>query len=125
MWSGIPKSFRVNPFTAASHPDYRPRLFAATIQQLTMVPCLAGDVLRSHVARRHVDPGVGVGATKGLSGCRWKVQVVWMLEVKLATMQIDAVITDVTSEESANPGCEEESVLVDSYEVVGIYFGRR
>ena len=48
-----------------------------------------------------------------------------MLEEKLAKMQIDAVITHVTSEESANPGCEEESVLVDSYEVVGIYFGRR
>ena len=48
-----------------------------------------------------------------------------MLAVKLATMQIDAVITDVTSEESANPGCEEESVLVESHEVVGIYFGRR
>ena len=48
-----------------------------------------------------------------------------MLEVKLAKMQIDAVITDVTSEESANPGYEEESVLVDSHSVVGIYFGRR
>ena len=57
----------------------------------------------------------------------WKVQVVWMLEGKLAKIKIDAEITDVTSEESANPGCEvlEESVLVDSFEVVGIYFGRR
>ena len=87
--------------------------------------CLAGDVSRSYVVRRHVDPGVGIGATKGLSGCRWKVQVVWMLEEKLAKMQIDAVITDVTSEESANPGCEEENVLVESHLVVGIYFGRR
>ena len=49
----------------------------------------------------------------------------WMLEEKLARMQIDAEITDVTSEESANPGCEEESVLVESHSVVGIYFGRR
>ena len=48
-----------------------------------------------------------------------------MLEEKLAKMQIDAVITDVTSEESANPGCEEENVLVESHLVVGIYFGRR
>ena len=48
-----------------------------------------------------------------------------MLEVKLAKMQIDAVITDVTSEESANLGCEEENVLVESHLVVGIYFGRR
>ena len=70
-------------------------------------------------------PGVEIGATKGLSGCKWKVQVVWMWEVKLATMQIDTVITDVTSEESANPGCEEESVLIASHGVVGIYFGRR
>ena len=38
--------------------------------------------------------------------------------MKLAKMQIDAVITDVTSEERANPGCEEESVLVDSHSVV-------
>ena len=36
-------------------------------------------------------------------------------------MQIDAVVTDVTSEESANPGCEEESVLVDSHSVVRRY----
>ena len=46
---------------------------------------------------KQVIPGVGIGATKGLSGCRWKVQVVWMLEEKLAKMQIDAVITDVTT----------------------------
>ena len=51
--------------------------------------------MSSYVVRRHVDPGVGIGATKGLGGCRWKVQVVWMLEVKLAKMRIDAVITDV------------------------------
>ena len=53
--------------------------------------------------------------------------MVWMLEGKLAKMQIDAEITDVTREESANPGCEEECVLVDSHTVVhvGIYFGRR
>ena len=74
---------------------------------------------------QQVTPGVGIGATTGLSGGGWKVQVVWMLEEKLAKMQIDAEITDVTSEESANPGCEEESVLIESHEVVGIYFGRR
>ena len=93
----------------------------AIIQQITT----AGDDARSYVVRRHVDPGVGISATKGLSECRWKVQVVWMVEEKLAKMQIDAVITDVTSEESANPGCEEESVRVESHLVVGIYFGRR
>ena len=124
-WSGIPNSFSATPFPADSHSDYRPRLFAATIRQLTTVSPerLAGDVSRSYVVRRHVDPGVvqvGIGPTKGLSGCRWKVQVVWMLVEKLAKMQIDAVITDVTSEESANPGCEEESVLVDSHSVVSI-----
>ena len=53
------------------------------------------------------------------------VDVGVMLEVKLAKLQIDAVITDVTSEESANPGCEAECVLVESHSVVGIYFGRR
>ena len=104
-----------------SLPEGCSRFFDAIIQQSTT----AGDVLQSYVVRRHVDPGVGIGPTKGLSGCRWKVQVVWMLEEKLAKMQIDAVITDVTSEESANPGCEEESVLVESHSVVGIYFGRR
>ena len=82
-----------------------------------------GDSVEESCGRDHVT--VVTGATKGLSGCRWKVRVVWMLEEKLAKMQIDAVITDVTSEESANPGCEEENVLVESHLVVGIYFGRR
>ena len=49
----------------------------------------------------------------------------WEMEEELARMQIDAEITDVASEESANSGCEEESVLVESHELVGIYFGRR
>ena len=35
---------------------------------------------------------------------------------KASQVQIDAVITDVTIiDESANPGCDEASVLVDSY----------
>ena len=125
--SGIPNPLRATPFIADSRPEYRSRLFDATVQQLTTVSPvrLAGDVSRSYVVRRHVDPGVGIGATMGLSGCKWKVPVVWMLEVKLAKLQIDTVITDETSEESANPGCEEESVLVDSHKVVGIYYGRR
>ena len=124
---GIPNKMSATPLMADSHPEGHPRYYDAIIQQLTTVsPArLAGDVSRSYVVRRHVDPGVGIGATKGLSGCRWKVQVVWMLEEKLAKMQIDAEITDVTSEESANPGCEEESVPVESHSVVGIYFGRR
>ena len=42
----------------------------------------------------------------------------WRMEDELAKMQIDAVITDVISEESANPGCEEGSVLVESHSVV-------
>ena len=103
---GIPNKISATPLMADSHPEGHPRYYDAIIKQLTTVsPArLAGDVSRSYVVRRHVDPGVGIGATKGLSGCRWKVQVVWMLEEKLAKMQIDAEITDVTSEESANPG---------------------
>ena len=115
-WNWVPKIIMCD-----SLPEGCSRFFDAIIQQITT----AGDVLQSYVVRRHVDPGVGIGATKGLSGCRWKVQVRWMLEEKLAKMQIDAVITDVTSEESANSGCEEENVLVESHLVVGIYFGRR
>ena len=102
---GTPNKISATPREAVSHPDPRSGHIDALLQQ--------------------VIPGVGIGATKGLSGCRWKVQVVWMLEEKLAKMQIDAVITDVASEESANPGCEEENVLVESHLVVGIYFGRR
>jgi hypothetical protein len=126
-----------------SLPEHRPRLFDAIIQQLTTARVAREKVLIgrrwSQVGRRQFDPGVGIG----VRGSQWKV---WkarrkegaeeaaylkprMAEVKmaekLAKMQIDAVITDVTSEESANPGCEEESVLVDSHSVVGIYFGRR
>ena len=73
----------------------------------------------------HDESGVGLCESKGLSGYRWKVRVVWMSEDKLAKMRIDAVITDVTIDESAKPGCEAASALVDCYEVVGIYFGRR
>ena len=97
-WTGIPNEGSATSRNADSCSPFRPRLLDAIIQKLTMVPLRlkVGDVLQCYVVRRHVDTGVGIGATKGLIGCRWKVQVVWMLEEKLAKMQIDAVITDVT-----------------------------
>ena len=72
--SGNPNTISVTPFTADSHSDCCSRLFAATTRQLTTVSPerLAGDALQSYVVRRHVDPGVGIGATMGLSGCKWK-----------------------------------------------------
>ena len=105
-WNWVPKLILCD-----SLPEGRPRFLDAIIQQITS----AGDVARSYVVRRQVDPGVEVGATKGWSGCRWKVQVVWMVEEEVARMQIEEVNTDVTDDESANLGFEDDCVLGGSY----------
>jgi len=55
-----------------------------------------------------------------------KAQVVeWMMEEKLAMMQIDAVAIAVTVDECVNQEGEEVCAQIEGYSVVGIYFRRR
>ena len=51
----------------------------------------------------------------GRCGVRYGSIHGWTMEEELAKMQIDAVITEVAIDESANPGCDEDGVLVDGY----------
>ena len=50
---------------------------------------------------------------------------VWMMEEKLAMMQMDAVAIDVTVDKCVNQEGDEGRARVEGYKVVGIYFGRR
>ena len=61
-----------------------------------------------------------------VSGKEAQVAVwMWMMEEKLAMMQMDAVAIDVTVDKCVNQEGDEGRARVEGYKVVGIYFGRR
>ena len=49
----------------------------------------------------------------------------WMMEAKLAMLQMDAVIIDVTVDECVNQEGDEGRARIEGHTVVGIYLGRR
>ena len=88
--SGNPNTISVTPFTADSHPGYRPRYFDATIQQLTTCtvppPRPAGDTRRVPGGRRlqwsaDIWRFAFLRGWVGRMGCVWGVpMLLWAFE---------------------------------------------
>ena len=127
----------------------RPRLFDAVVQQLTRLKYRSGGEARRLRwygrwgmfanlcvwVEREVPPdwwpedmraARGEAASAKCETVLEKAQVAeWMMEEKLAMMQIDAVAIDVTVDECVNREGGEVRAQIEGYSVVGIYFRRR
>jgi hypothetical protein len=127
----------------------RPRLFDAVVQQLTRLKYRSGGEARRLRwygrwrmfanmcvwVEREVPPDWWLEDMRAARGeadsakCETvleKAQVVeWMMEEKLAMMQIDALAIDVTVDECVNQEGGEVRAQIEGYSVVGIYFRRR
>jgi hypothetical protein len=127
----------------------RPRLFDAVVQQLTRLKYKSGGEARRLRwygrwrmfanlcvwVEREVPPDWWLEDMRAARGeadsakCETvleKAQVVeWMMEEKLAMMQIDALAIDVTVDVCVNQEGGVVRAQIEGYSVVGIYFRRR